>query len=412
MQRKPRVAVIGAGIGGVAAAAALRKLGMEVAVYERGSDLGEVGAGLQIGPNGVKILRALGLEETLQGLAFEPTEIVSVNWDTASQRYREPLKNVARRQFGAPYITAHRADLHRLLRDTVPDSIIALNARCTGVVSSENHSVADFADGTQVEADIIVGADGIRSIVRESLFGAAPARFTEQTGWRAILPIELVPTRVGPDKSVRIERCEYVGWIGPTGHVICYPIRGGELYNMFVGRVSTEWAEESWTAPSTREEMLAAFAGWNDALLEMLSKVEHVFKWGIYDRDPLMRWTRGRITLLGDAAHPMYPVGSNGASQAILDARCLADRLRDAEHPAAALWAYEQERLPPSAQVVRMNRSGGPEGVIDAVEARAPEGFSNIEDVLSFEHRKAIVRGYAATAGFAREQVNRPAKAA
>src|SRR5271165_1833053 len=161
MQRKPRVAVIGAGIGGVAAAVALRKLGMEVAVYERGSDLGEVGAGLQIGPNGVKILRALGLEETLQGLAFEPTEIVSVNWDTASQRYREPLKNVARRQFGAPYITAHRADLHRLLRDTVPDSIIALNARCTGVVSSENHSVADFADGTQVEADIIVGADGI-----------------------------------------------------------------------------------------------------------------------------------------------------------------------------------------------------------------------------------------------------------
>jgi 2-polyprenyl-6-methoxyphenol hydroxylase-like FAD-dependent oxidoreductase len=130
------------------------------------------------------------------------------------------------------------------------------------------------------------------------------------------------------------------------------------------------------------------------------------------DRDPLPRWSHGRVTVLGDAAHPMYPVGSNGASQAILDARCLADRLRDADHPAAALWAYEQERLPPTAQIVRMNRSGGPEGVIDAVEARAPEGFSNIEDVLSFEQRKAIVRGYAATAGFAREQVNRPAKAA
>jgi 2-polyprenyl-6-methoxyphenol hydroxylase-like FAD-dependent oxidoreductase len=127
------------------------------------------------------------------------------------------------------------------------------------------------------------------------------------------------------------------------------------------------------------------------------------------DRDPLPRWSRGRVTLLGDAAHPMYPVGSNGASQAILDARCLADRLRDAEHPTHALWMYEQERLPMTAQIVRMNRQGGPEGVIDAVEARAPDGFSSIDDVLSFEQRKAIVRGYATTAGFAREQVNKAA---
>jgi salicylate hydroxylase len=346
MQRKPRVAVIGAGIGGIAAAGALRTLGVEVAVYERASDLGEVGAGLQIGPNGVKVLRALGLEDTLQGLAFEPTAIVSVTWDTASLRYREPLKGLARQQFDAPYLTAHRADLHRLLRDTVPDSVIALEARCTGVASFENHAVANFADGTQVEADLIVGADGIRSIVRESLFGAAPARFTEQTGWRAILPIKLVPTQVGPEKSVRIERSEYVGWIGPTGHVICYPIRGGELYNMFVGRVSTEWAEESWTAPSTRAEMLAAFAGWNDALLEMLSKVEHVFKWGIYDRDPLAHWTSGRITLLGDAAHPMMPTLAQGASITLEDAYALARNVaRHTDDPRRALRAYEAERI-------------------------------------------------------------------
>ena len=127
------------------------------------------------------------------------------------------------------------------------------------------------------------------------------------------------------------------------------------------------------------------------------------------DRDPLPRWSHGRVTLLGDAAHPMYPVGSNGASQAILDARALADRLRGAEHACHALWMYEQERLPMTAQVVQMNRKGGPEGVIDAVEARAPDGFSNVEDVLSFEQRKAIVRGYASTAGFAREQVNKAA---
>jgi salicylate hydroxylase len=346
MQRKPRVVVIGAGIGGIAAAAALRKLGVEAAVYERAPDLGEVGAGVQIGPSGVKVLRALGLEPTLEGLAFEPTEIVSVDWQTASQRFRQPLKSIATKQFGAPYITAHRADLHRLLRAQVPDSLITLNARCTGVSSSDRCAVATFADGSQVEADLIVGADGIRSVVRECLFGAAPARFTEQIGWRAILPIELVPTRVGLDKTVRIERTEYVGWIGPVGHVICYPIRGGNLYNMFVGRVSSEWAEESWTAPSTKEEMLTAFAGWNEALLGMLGNVEHVFKWGIYDRDPLTHWTRGRVTLLGDAAHPMMPTLAQGASITLEDAYTFARNVaRCASDPAAALKAYESERI-------------------------------------------------------------------
>ncbi len=346
MQKKPRVVVIGAGIGGIAAAAALRKLGVEVAVYERAPDLGEVGAGVQIGPNGVKVLRALGLDASLEGLAFEPTEIVSVDWQTATQRFRQPLKAIATKQFGAPYITAHRADLHRLLRAQVPDNVVTLNARCTGVSSSDRQAVATFADGSQVEADVIVGADGIRSVVRECLFGAAPARFTQQIGWRAILPIELVPTRVGPDKSVRIGRTEYVGWIGPTGHVICYPIRGGNLYNMFVGRVSTEWAEESWTAPSTKEEMLTAFAEWNEALLGMLGNVEHVFKWGIYDRDPLTHWTRGRVTLLGDAAHPMMPTLAQGASITLEDAYTFARNIaHNGTDPAAALKAYESERI-------------------------------------------------------------------
>ena len=142
------------------------------------------------------------------------------------------------------------------------------------------------------------------------------------------------------------------------------------------------------------------------ALIEATSEF---WEYPMCDRDPLPHWSHGRVTLLGDAAHPMYPVGSNGASQAILDARCLADRLCSAEHAQHALWMYEQERLPVTAQIVRMNRKGGPEGVIDAVEALAPEGFNRIEDVLTFEQRKAIVGGYASTAGFAREQVNKAA---
>jgi salicylate hydroxylase len=346
MARALRVGIIGAGIGGLATAAALRKLGCEAQVFERSSDLGEVGAGLQIGPNGVKVLRALGLDDTLKGLAFEPTHIVSLAWDDAHMRYREPLKAEAAKRFGAPYITAHRADLHRLLQEKVPDSAIALNTRCVGVTNHDRGAVATFTEDKQFEADVIVGADGIRSTVREALFGAAPARYTEQMGWRGIVPIEDVPMHVGPGRAVHIDRTEYVGWIGPTGHVICYPIRGGALYNLFVGRVSTEWVEESWTVPSSREEMLASFAGWNDALLGMLGKIEHVFKWGIYDRDPLDHWTKGRITLMGDAAHPMMPTLAQGASITLEDAYALARNIaHHASDPALGLKAYEAERL-------------------------------------------------------------------
>ena len=141
----------------------------------------------------------------------------------------------------------------------------------------------------------------------------------------------------------------------------------------------------------------------------LIAATSEFYEYPCCDRDPLPYWSSGRVTLLGDAAHPMYPVGSNGASQAILDARALADRLRAAEHARHALWMYEQERLPMTAQVVQMNRKGGPEGVIDAVEARAPDGLGNVDEVLSFDERKAIVRGYASTAGFAREQVNKAA---
>jgi salicylate hydroxylase len=341
-----RVIIIGAGIGGLAAAGALRKLGHEVLVFERAGELGEVGAGLQIGPNGVKVLRALGLEHTLGGLASEPTNIVSVAWDDARLRFRQPLKAISIASYGAPYITAHRADLHRLLQDRVLANAIHLNAHCMAVSSDARGAVARFGDGKEVEADVIIGADGIKSIVRASLFGEAPARFTEQIGWRGIVPIECVPAQIGPDKSVRIDPMEYVGWIGPTGHVICYPIRGGKLYNMFIGRVSNDWAEESWTVPSSKQEMMRAFAGWNEALLGMLDKVEQLFKWGIYDRDPLSQWTQGRITLLGDAAHPMMPTLAQGASITLEDAYTLARTLsRHAGEPMRGLVAYEQERI-------------------------------------------------------------------
>jgi salicylate hydroxylase len=207
--------------------------------------------------------------------------------------------------------------------------------------------LATFADGRQIEADVMVGADGINSAVRESLFGVQPARYTQQMAWRCMVPIECVPTRIGPQRSVAIGRDEYVGWIGPEGHVICYPIRSGELYNIFAGHVSEDWVDESWVVPSSVDELLDGYRGWHAALLEMLGQVKDCFKWGIRDRDPLLRWTHGRITLLGDAAHPMMPTLAQGAAIALEDAFALARNLRRfADDPARGLAAYQAERLP------------------------------------------------------------------
>jgi 2-polyprenyl-6-methoxyphenol hydroxylase-like FAD-dependent oxidoreductase len=351
MARAARIAVIGAGIGGLAAACALREKGFEVHVYERAGELGEVGAGLQLGPNAVKVLRALGIEDPLRPLACEPTNIVSVAWDDAHLRFREPLKATAAAQFGTPYLTAHRADLHALLQAKLPAGSIKLNAQCTGISSFSRMAVATFADGREVEADIAVGADGINSAVRESLFGQQPARFTQQMAWRCIVPIDCVPTEIGPDKSVRIGRDEYVGWIGPDGHVICYPIRGGELYNIFAGHVSEEWVDECWSVPSGVEELLAGYRGWNADLIEMLGHVRQCYKWGIRDRDPLACWTQGRVTLLGDAAHPMMPTLAQGAAITLEDAYALARSLARHEDLREGLEAYERERRPRASKV-------------------------------------------------------------
>jgi salicylate hydroxylase len=349
--RNIRVAIIGAGLGGLAAAGALRQHGLEVVVYERAPQLGEVGAGIQLGPNAVKVLRALGLEQALRPLTAEPVNYVSLAWDDARIRYREPMKGPYALQYGAPYLMAHRADLHRLLCGLVPAQAVRLGAQCTGVSSAGRGAVADFADGSQIESDVIVGADGINSTVRESLFGVQPVRFTQQMAWRCMVPIESVPTEVG------IGRDEYVGWIGPTGHVICYPIRGGALYNIFAGHVTDEWVDESWAVPSSIDELLAGYRGWHPALLKMLAEVSDCYKWGIRDRDPLPRWTAGAVTLLGDAAHPMMPTLAQGAAISLEDGFALARHLaQHRDDPARGLAGYEAERRPRASRVVLLAR--------------------------------------------------------
>jgi salicylate hydroxylase len=355
--RPLRIVIVGGGIGGLAAAAALHQRGIEVEVYERSPRLEEVGAGIQVGPNSVKVFRALGLEEELRRKAFEPINMVSIKWDDASLRSREPLKAIATEKYGAPYMTAHRADLHNILRSTLPDGVIRLDKTCVGASTENGTAVARFADVSEAEGDAVIGADGIRSAIRAQLFGADQPRFTEQMCWRCMVPMEKVPTKIGPGGSADLPHGEYFGWLGPNGHVICYPIGKGDMLNMFVGHVTDEWVEESWSVPSSQEELLAAHAGWNEALLDMFRNVQHVYKWGIYDRDPIPRWTKGRVTLLGDAAHPTMPTLAQGGNMAVEDGYVLARNLaREGKDVDAGLAGYVAERQPRTARVTLQSR--------------------------------------------------------
>jgi salicylate hydroxylase len=246
--------------------------------------------------------------------------------------------------------------LHGLLRAALPERIIELGANCVGAATVNGTAVARFADGSEVEGDAVIGADGIRSAIRAQLFGADQPRFTEMMCWRAMVPMACVPTRIGKARSVKLEQGEYFGWIGPNGHVICYPIGNGDTLNIFAGHVTREWVAESWSVASSRDELLAAYDGWNEALLSMYRHVANVFKWGIYDRDPLPEWTQGRVTLLGDAAHPTMPTLAQGGNMAIEDGYVLARNLARHDDIAKALQAYVAERQPRTSRVTLQSR--------------------------------------------------------
>ena len=346
-KRALRVAIIGGGIGGMTAAAALRQRRFEVAIYERAERLHEVGFGLQLGPNAIKVVRALGFLDALARTCAEPTSYVSLTWDRSALRYRNQFQGVMAAKFGAPYLMAYRPDLHELLIGLVPASAIHLDMQCVSCANIADGATATFANGRQIEADVVIGADGIHSAVRKSLFGETPARFTNLTSWRAMVPIEHRLLEVGPGRSVKLGKADYVCWIGPTGHLITYPVRGGAYLNIFAGRVSETWAEESWAVPSTPQEMIKGYAGWDAAVMEMFRAVETCYKWGIHDRDPLSDWTDGRIALLGDAAHPMMPTLAQGAAQSMEDACALARILdENRDDPSLGLEAYNRERQP------------------------------------------------------------------
>ncbi len=354
MPRTPKVAIVGAGIGGLTAAIAMHRRGIEVGVYEQSPQIAEIGAGVSLSPNAIKAFRALGLDQHIAAIGFESDNQLVRAWDSGDILSKVFRKGVYQKEFGAPYLSAHRADLVEVLRQQLPSNVIHLNARCTGVETSGSTARALFADGTEIDADLIVGADGIRSAVRQSLFGRDAPRFTGSVCWRGLVPLDAFPPgTISTDLTL---------YMGPRSHVIHFMVRRGALIN-FVAHVETDaWTQESWTEECERSEVMETFAGWHEPLLRLLGSSNRYYKWALYDRDPLERWSKGRVTLLGDAAHAMLPHIGQGACMAIEDGYALAELVsRYPDDVTEALRQYERLRLPRTRKAVLEARARGKE---------------------------------------------------
>ena len=349
MARTPRVAIIGGGIAGLAAALALHRRGVAVTVYEQAAELSEIGAGVQMTPNAMNALRLLGLEESAMAVAFEPESQILRSWRSGRVIYRTPIRGVFRERFGAPLCSFHRADLLSVLAAPLPDRAIRLDARCVAIEPGEASAAAYFADGRTIEADIVVGADGIHSPVRTSLFGADSPRFTGCMCWRGLVPAERIPPGLIEPSSLN--------WMGPHGHVVHYYVRRGEMVNFVAIHDTDQWTEESWIREADRDELMATYAGWNEKLLRLFECSDRYFKWGLFDREPLPRWTKGRVTLLGDSAHAMLPFLAQGAAMGIEDACTLGELVaRLPDNLDEALRRYEDLRVPRTRRAVLGSR--------------------------------------------------------
>jgi salicylate hydroxylase len=333
-----RVLIVGAGIGGLTAALALRQAGVDAYVYEQAAVLREVGAGLLIGPNAVKVLHHLGLAEALRSVVVIPLSLDSRDWQDGSVLVRMPLADVAVARWGAPAYNVHRADLHDALRVALGDQHNTLGARCVSVEQHGSEVTVGFADGRAASGDVLIGADGIHSVVRHYVAGPDRPIWSRQIAWRG-----LAPAAVGHE--VGLEARHHSIW-GPRKQFVAYYVASGRLIN-WVGMTQSDddWGEESWSARGDRDEALRLFEGWHHHTRALIAGTESIFKWAVFDRPPLETWTRSRTTLLGDAAHPMVPFLGQGASQSIEDglvlARCLAAHRDD---PIRAIEAYAGRR--------------------------------------------------------------------
>jgi salicylate hydroxylase len=290
------------------------------------------------------VLRALGLEKAVKACGFEPDAVVGRDWTTGKQLFRVPLKGMAGVRYGAATVDVHRADLLGILADTALESHLHLTSRCVAVSSSDREAVITLDCGRRETFDLVVGCDGIRSAVRTALHGFEPPRFTGNMCWRTLIATEKLPEKHVPS--------EVAIWTGPGGHIVTFYVRGGALVNVVAVQETSNWIEESWSVEARTSDLVAAFPGVHGHLRKLLRQAEQCFKWGLFDREPLGRWSAGCATLLGDAAHPMLPFLGQGAAMAMEDGYILARELaRSPDDVPQALRAYEAERVPRTARV-------------------------------------------------------------
>lgn len=315
------ILIIGAGIGGLTCALALQQQGLHPVILEQADSLGEVGAGIQLSPNAMSVMRNLGLEDALLAVGFLPQGIQSNHWKTGrvlTQVQFEPLN------LHAPYLHVHRADLHQVLREAVqandPDCIHT--GQRVAFVNCELTQLT-LDTGEVLSADWIIGADGIRSRCRDAVLGQTQAaRFTGNVAWRGVLHRDAIPVHLHPTPYANL-------WMGSGGHVVAYYLRGGELINFIAVREQDNWQDESWQSPAHLAVLLSEFAGWDSNLLDLMahSDPKQCYRWALFDRDPIHTWSNHRTLLLGDAAHPMLPFVAQGAAMAIEDSWVLSQLL-------------------------------------------------------------------------------------
>lgn len=344
------VLIAGGGIGGLAAAAALLQRGIDVDVYEQAKELKEVGAGIQISPNGNRVLDALGVFEPLKALSCDPVRKEFRLWNTGRPWPMFSLGKTVVEKYGYPYLTVYRPDLHGALAERVralkPDAI-HLDSPVQGLAQDEEGVELVLKDGRRIRGDALVGADGVRSVVRNTLWGPTDPEFSGMVTWRGLIPMDALPahlqTQVGST------------WIGPGGHVVTYPLHKSKIMNFVATIEGRSWPHPGGSAPGTTDECLSDFEGWHEDVRTMIRLAPSLLKWALGKREPIPRWTDRRVTLLGDAAHATLPFLAQGAVHSIEDGMVLARCLEGVgnEAVAGALMRYEHARIERTSRMVR-----------------------------------------------------------
>lgn len=348
-KKRHQVVIVGAGLGGLTAAAFLQKFGMDVHVYERAAELKEIGAGINLDSNAIRVLLRLGItEEELMEVAVPLKEVWEFrNGIDGRVLYSEPFK----KDFGAPHVVIHRGELHSLIKSKVSEDSITVNHGCANVEQDDDGVVITFENGIKVKADVLIGADGGRSVVRNAVVDTPPKMRFWAAMYRSLVPIDQVP----PSERVP----NRTAWLGSRHFFMRYPVSGGKLLNI-VGAVPRRQWEHNGPIDASVEDFLSEFAGWEENIQAMIGAAQETKLWPLYDMDPLERWSKNRVTLLGDAAHLLLPFLGQGAAQAIEDAEVLAGNLRNLNKGTdlSEIFArYEGLRKPRASTVQFMART-------------------------------------------------------